>query len=359
MPPKKKDKKQEPLVEYDVSLMNTEELKAYARMLEQEIEAFRDFNGFYLQAEDKMAGVLRTRQEHVQQMSEEIVKKDVEVEELKSEIQRKLDEREEEKIYHDFVSDKRKKFQKVNSKLTEDLHFNQYHQEIEKRLHDNDIKFEAEKKEMQMARKEEMEKNTEKIRNTKDYEESLWNNAIEKLDDNLTETVTFYELALDTIKAEALEAKRRGENSFDKTCQSYKQRLKDYFKQNIRKDLDVLKNLEMKAMKLRSSIESTKLQMTQLNTEHLKSAEIENSSSSFELVQPQTEYKKMDVPVAHKNRKIEKIRNENKILEKKIKVTEDETDKLRDKFTQTLYKIRQSAEKEAKLLEEKLNSSLN
>ncbi|KAG8180016.1 hypothetical protein JTE90_020971 [Oedothorax gibbosus] len=67
-----------------------------------------------------MAGVLRTRQEHVQQMSEEIVKKDVEVEELKSEIQRKLDEREEEKIYHDFVSDNVKNSKRKENQVTED-----------------------------------------------------------------------------------------------------------------------------------------------------------------------------------------------------------------------------------------------
>lgn len=362
MPPKKDKKKQEPLVSYDVNTMNTAELKEYAKMLEKEIEANRDFSSFYRQTEDDLGTVLRTRQDHIQQMNEESVNTDIEIEKLISEVQQKSDEKDQRAKYDDFISDKRKTVKESKSRLNESLLMDQYEQEkLSSMLQEEGKKFEAELRRIQMARKEGMEKNSMKLKETMEFEENLRGITSKRLDEKLAETGFRNKLALKSVEEEALEAKRLGENQYHDICQSYKQRLQEYYKGITRNDLDVIKELEQTAEKIKASIESTKLQIKdiQQQNENLKTGKSKGVATSFEAVQPSLEKKISNMTNSNKSKRMESLKKKNLILEGKIKVLEERTSNLRDKFTQILHKVRHSSEMRPLLLEKKLNSSFS
>ncbi|XP_055941742.1 uncharacterized protein LOC129971790 [Argiope bruennichi] len=370
MPPKKKEKdkkkkgEEEEVVGYDVKIMDISDLRQYAHMLEKDIDNMREYCTFFQKTEDKLVDVYRRRQEELKEREDSILEKNIELEKMRVDVQRKIQEKRQRPKYTEYACEKRIDLQKseMNQKLEENNHMYQNKQnQLKMKMMDKERELEAETKKIQMARKTAVENNSKKLKEMDENERNLLEKSIKAFVAMLEEGSQINRLAIKTIESEAQEAKRKAEQEFRNACGSYKQKLQDYYKEITRQDLQAIKDLTYKAKNLETTIQSLKsrLQEVQQQNASLKAASHPKKPTKYipghSRIDPKT---KLAIKL-QKEKKMDELKKENNLLQNKIKAVEDETVNLRRHFTQVLYKVRQSAEMKTRILERKLKSISN
>ncbi|GIY08674.1 dynein regulatory complex subunit 4 [Caerostris darwini] len=363
MPPKKDAKKkvEEAPIGYNVAVMSTAELKQYAHSLEKEIETMRGYCSFFQKSEDELADINRKRQSELKQKTESILEKDLEMEKLRLDVENNIKERRHCPKYYEFANEEKvdRQASETASKLEESL---RQHQDEQLRMKldmlDRELELEAETKKIQIARKAATENNNKKLQDMDNHERNLLESSIEAFVATLEKGREINRLAMKTIQGEALEGRRKAEREFRNVCFSYKHKLKDYYKQITKQDLDAIKDLAGKVKKLEATIQSTKLQLQDVQQKNAVLQETKRPQGPKRYVPgPSRISSKLKLAMKReKEKKIERLKKENDALLEKIKETEEETVNLRKHFTQTLYKVRQSAELKTKFLEKKLQA---
>ncbi|GBM43186.1 hypothetical protein AVEN_50105-2 [Araneus ventricosus] len=165
-------------------------------------------------------------------------------------------------------------------------------------------------------------------------------------------------LAMKTIETEAQEAKRKAEQEFRNACGSYKQKLQDYYKEITRQDLQAIKDLASKTKNLETTIQSLKTRLREVQEQNasLQADSRQKRPTKYIPGHSRIDSKTKLAMKFQKERRIDELKKENDLLQDKIKAVEEETVNLRRRFTQALYKVRQSAEMKTRFLESKLQS---
>ncbi|GBM43184.1 hypothetical protein AVEN_50105-1 [Araneus ventricosus] len=366
MPPKKeKDKKkkgeEEEVVGYDVKIMNISELKQYAHMLEKDIENMRECCTFFQKTEDKLVDVYRRRQEELKQKEDSILAKNIEMEKLRLDVQRKIQEKRQRPKYTEYACEKEigSQVSEMNEKLEEGHHIHKNEQDqLRMKMMDKERELEAETKKIQMARKTAVENNSKKLKEMDEYERNLLEKSIKAFVAMLEEGSQINRLAMKTIETEAQEAKRKAEQEFRNACGSYKQKLQDYYKEITRQDLQAIKDLASKTKNLETTIQSLKTRLREVQEQNasLQADSRQKRPTKYIPGHSRIDSKTKLAMKFQKERRIDELKKENDLLQDKIKAVEEETVNLRRRFTQALYKVRQSAEMKTRFLESKLQS---
>ncbi|XP_015920123.1 dynein regulatory complex subunit 4-like [Parasteatoda tepidariorum] len=366
MPPKKKDKKkkkeEDEEVGYDVNTMTTDELKKYARMLEKGIEEMRKHCSFYRSSGDKLAQFYQLRQQDLLEMENELLCKDIEMEDLQLKVQQEINDKEQGLNYREFSSIQHEKM--VNSDTeTKIAHLAQRHQKELNRLKEEFIEsekvLEVNSRRVHLAKRAAMYSAAEKIQDLEEHQEKLIEKNTEAFTKMLEDTTFDLKFNIELIETEALETKRIAEHKFRNSCLSYKEQLHEYYKNITKEDLAVIKELKQKIHELEESIKKSKSKLKYIISEN-RDLETNSERKSGRGTKKLDSAKVIgnDIVISkdfYRQRKIEKLRKENEVLEKEIDRVEKETDNLRCQFTDSLRKIRDSAERKAKLLENKID----
>ncbi|GFR03281.1 GAS domain-containing protein [Trichonephila clavata] len=363
MPPKKKkDKKKVEKVEpYNVEVMSIGELKEYVNMLEKDIETLRNYMTFHQKSEERLADVNMRRQEELKLKEKQILAKDIEMGKLAVSVQHKVKEKRQWPKYDEFVNEQRvdRLASQTAVELEKDVqHHQDKKQQLNAKMTEKETELEAEAKKIQMGRMAAMKKNSKRLKDMDRHERDLLEKSIKAFVAMLEEGSQMNRLALKNIQTEALGNRRRTEEQFRTDCRSYREKLHEYYKQITRNDLKVIKETENKLKTLEKDIQAKQLQLQQIQKRNalLKTISYQKSSNRYKFVRSKTNSKtKLKL---QKDTEISQLKKENALLLEQIQNIEKETVQLRRNFTQSLYKVRQSAEMKTVFLEKKLQSAL-
>ncbi|GFT05422.1 GAS domain-containing protein [Trichonephila clavipes] len=365
MPPKKKKdkgkKKEEKVEPYNVEVMSIAELKECVNMLERDIETLRNYVTFHQKSENKLMDINMRRQGELKQKEKQILAKDIEMGKLAMSVQNKVKEKRQWPKYDEFVNEQR--VDHHSSQTAVELEKGvQQHQDKKRQLNakmtEKETELEAEGKKIRMGRMAAMQKNSKKLKDMDRHERDLLEKSIKAFVAMLEEGSQMNRLALKNIQTEALGNRRSIEEQFRTDCNSYREKLHEYYKEITRKDLKVIKEIENKLKTLEKDIQVKQLQLQEIQKQNalLKADSYQKSSNRYKFVRSKTNSNtKMKI---QKDTEISHLKKENALLLEQIQNIEEETVQLRRNFTQTLYKVRQSAEMKTIFLEKKLHSAL-
>lgn len=359
-PDKKKGKEDEPSG-YNVNVMTIDQLKQYARLLEGEIEDMRRHCNFYQKTEDELVELLRIAEEDLKYDEEVLLLKDVELEKLKLNFLNHLPEKRQLPTYmeHRSSETKEKMSAEISARLEEEE--NRHISETKKLksiLQEKNRQLEALKVKIEMGRREAKERNEECLRDMGSSQEKVLEQAIERYGHAKIEAEVDFKQALEMINFEAREGKIRGERNFNEACMSFKQKLHNYYKEITKQDLETIKKLKNKIVKIEESIKKSKSLFEKAKEEEKElkrkaKSKINNRNGDIYAKFDAGPFRIMEAFKIHN--KTEKLSLDNQNLDKQIKDITEKTKNLKRQFTTALGKIRDSAEMKVEFLDKKLN----
>lgn len=364
MPPKKQpDKKKgkgEELAGYNINVMTLDQLKQYARLLEGEIEDMRKHCNFYQKTEDELVELLRIAEEDLKYDEEVLLLKDVELEKLKLNFLNHLREKGQFPMYMEHTgSEKKEKLLTEISNLLEE-EGNRHISETKKLksiLLEKNRQLEALKVKIEMGRREAKERNEDCLKDMGSSQENILEQAIKRYGHAKKEAEVEFQQALEMINFEAREGKISSERNFDEICMSFKQKLHNYYKEITKQDLETIKKLKNKIVKIEESIKISKSHLDEAKEEEKElkrkaKFKINNYNGDITVKFDAGPFRIMEAFKIHN--KIEKLALDNQNLEKQIKDITEKTKNLKRQFTTALGKIRDSAEMKVEFLDKKL-----
>lgn len=365
MPPKKqpdkKKGKEDETAGYNVNVMTLDQLKQYARLLEGEIEDMRKHCNFYQKTEDELVELLRMAEEDLKYEEEVLLLKDVELEKLKLNFLNHLREKRQLPKYmeHRSSETKEKLSAEISARLEEEE--NRHISETKKLksiLLEKNRQLEALKVKIEMGRRESKERNEECLRDMDSSQEKVLEQAIERYGHAKIEAEVEFKQALEMINFEAREGKIRGERKFNEACMSFKQKLHNYYKEITKQDLETIKKLKNKIVKIEESIKKSKSLFEKAKEEEKElkrkaKSKINNRIGDIAAKFDAGPFRIMEAFKIHN--KTEKLTLDNQNLDKQIKDITEKTKNLKRQFTTALGKVRDSAEMKVNFLDKKLN----